>query len=318
MRSGAAAGHDGYFHESAFYQSDDEFLALVAPFFADGVRAGEPVMAAFTPANQRLVRKEFGEHDIRFLDGEAQYLRPAGAIRRYRELFAECVAEGATQIRVAGDVPHPGTGSPWGWWARYEASVNRLYDDFPVWGLCPYDLRTAPAEVIDEVRRTHPYLATANGHQGNAAFVDPVTFLTGRVDPWEDPLEHTRAAVELVDPTPNEVRQSIAALSDLVDLSEEDRTGLLVAVSEVVTNAILYGAAPVRARIWTAPDRILVTVTDGGPGVSDPFAGLTFPASSQPGGRGLVLAHQLCGYVQLRHDAGGFTVCLVAGTPTLT
>jgi len=317
MRSGAAAGHDGYFHESAFYHSDDEFLGIVAPFFADGVSAGEPVIAAFAPANQRLIRKEFGEHDVRFLDGEAQYLRPAGAIRRYRELFAECVSEGATQIRVAGDVPHPGTGSPWDCWARYEASVNRLYNDFPVWGLCPYDLRTAPADVVDEVRRTHPFLATTHGHQDNAAFVDPVAFLSGRVDRWADPLEQTPAAVELADPTPTEVRQAIATVSDLVDLSDEDRTGLLVAVSEVVTNAILYGAAPVRTRIWTGPDRILVTVTDRGEGVTDPFAGLTFPASSQPGGRGLSLAHQLCGYVQLRHDTAGFTVCLVAGTPAV-
>jgi len=318
MRSGAAAGHDGYFHESAFYRSDDDFLAIVGSFFTEGVAAGEPVIAAFAPANQLLVRKEFGDHDIRFLAGEAQYLRPAGAIRRYRELFAECVAEGASQIRVAGDVPHPGIGSPWDWWARYEASVNRLYNDFPVWGLCPYDLRTAPADVVDEVRRTHPYLATATGHEGNSAFVDPVTFLTGRVDRFQDPLEQTPAAVELADPTPIQVRQAIAAVGELVELSEEDRTGLLVAVSEVVTNAILHGTAPVSARIWTGTRRILVTVTDRGPGVTDPFAGLTVPDRTQPGGRGLSLAHQLCGYVQLRHDAGGFTVCLVAGTPAVS
>ena len=32
MRTGAAAGHRGYFHETAFYSSAEEFLAIVVPF----------------------------------------------------------------------------------------------------------------------------------------------------------------------------------------------------------------------------------------------------------------------------------------------
>lgn len=171
MRSGAAAGHRGYFHETAFYDSDDEFLALIVPFFTDGLAAGEPVVSAFAPANQQLVRDAFGPGTgICYLGGETQYLRPAGAIRRYRDLFAGYVAEGARQIRVAGDVPHPGTGASWDWWARYEATVNHAYDDFPVWGICPYDTRTAPEHVLADVRRTHPHVGHGRDHATNPGF----------------------------------------------------------------------------------------------------------------------------------------------------
>ena len=46
MRSGAAASYSGYFHEAAFYDSDDEFLAIVVPFLTEGVEAREPAMVA--------------------------------------------------------------------------------------------------------------------------------------------------------------------------------------------------------------------------------------------------------------------------------
>jgi hypothetical protein len=64
---------------------------------------------------------------------------------------------------VASEVPHPGVGAPWDGWARYEAAVNRAYAEFPLWGLCAYDTRITPGPVLDDVARTHPYFATADG-----------------------------------------------------------------------------------------------------------------------------------------------------------
>jgi hypothetical protein len=134
VRSGAAAGHAGYFHETAFYDSDEHFLAIVVPFLRDGLEAGESVVAAFAPVNQGLLRDCLGAGSgVRYIEGEDQYPRPAGAIHRYRQLFGELVAGGAAQIRVAGDVPHPGVGVPWDWWSRYEAVVNHAYAEFPLW-----------------------------------------------------------------------------------------------------------------------------------------------------------------------------------------
>ena len=50
MRTGAAAGHRGYFHETAFYSSAEEFLAIVVPFRQGALKAGEPAVAALSDA----------------------------------------------------------------------------------------------------------------------------------------------------------------------------------------------------------------------------------------------------------------------------
>lgn len=312
MRTGAAADHRGFFHETAFYASDEDFLSVVVPFLSDGVAAGEPTLAVFAESNEQLVRDAMGaDSGVIFVRGDAQYQRPAGAIKRYREMLAAHVAAGAAQIRVAGDVPHPGMGVPWEWWARYEAAVNHAYDDFPMWGLCPYDIRNTPDDVLDFVRRTHPHIATPLGHSANLAFQDPFAVLADRVTPWRDPLEDTAPAIELSGPTTAQARGALVAVQTTAGLPDDDLSGLLLATTETVTNAVLHGCPPVLLRLWAAPGRIVVTVTDHGPGPADPLVGLV-PGTS-PGGWGLWLAHQVCSYVSLQREPGGFTVRLLGG-----
>ncbi|GIH02010.1 anti-sigma regulatory factor [Rhizocola hellebori] len=318
MRTGVAAGHRGFFHQSAFYGSDEEFLAVVTPFLADGLGAGEPTVVAFSPANEALIRAAFGnDSGLTYLEGEAQYQRPAGAIRGYREIMANLVARGATQIRIVGDVPHPGLGVPWEWWARYEALVNHAFAEFPLWGLCPYDTRTAPPEVLDQVRRTHPHLATPHGSLANPAFEDPREFLNRITPRWHDPLELTRPLFELRDPPAAAARDAVTQAGRATELSGADISGLVLAATEAITNAVLHGRPPVRVRIWAQPRRVVVAVTDHGTGPDNPFVGLIPARESDDGvgGLGLWLAHQMCSYVSLNRDSDGFTVRLIAETP---
>lgn len=316
MRTGPATGHDGIFHEAAFYASDEEFLTVVLPFLLDGVAAGEPAVSIFGDHRQQLIRSAVGAGSgVVFIDGSHHYQRPAAAIRRHRDMLAGYVADGAAQIRVAGDVPHPGVGVPWEWWARYEAAANDVYDEFPMYGLCPYDTRIAPPEVLADVRRTHPHVVTADGHrQRSSTYDDPRHFLATAVTSWPDPVEAGPAACDLSDPSPAAARAAIGDLQRVAALGDDDLSGLLLSVSEVVTNALIHGRPPVRMRAWAEPARIVVTVTDGGPGPDNPAAGL-MPAGG-PGGLGLWLAHQMCAYVSLRRGPDGFTIRLVAGHVT--
>jgi anti-sigma regulatory factor (Ser/Thr protein kinase) len=320
VRSGAAAGHRGYFHETAFYGSDDEFLRIVVPFIRDGLEASEPTLVAFGPTNTALIRDVFADApELTFLHAADQYARPGRTIASYRRMLADRVARGATQIRAVGDVPHPGLGAGWNCWARYEAAVNHALDDFPIWGLCPYDTRLTPDHVVEDVVRTHPRIATGDGeHVVNPGFEDPIAFLAGRRTPRPDPLEAGAPAVDLVDPSPSTGRNAVraACLDTALDASEID--DLVIAVSEVVTNAWHHGRPPVRLRAWAGPERVLVAVNDRGPGPSDPFAGLLVPDRGEsPGGLGLWVTHELCRDVVLGHDAGGFTVRLLAGSPVI-
>jgi len=316
VRSGAAATHVGYFHEALFYGSDDELLAAVVPFIEEGLAAGEPTLVVMDERRTELVSAVLPDPRVRFLDH--QYLSPAATIREYRRIFTALMSEGAQQIRVVGEVPHPGVGVSWESWRRYEAVVNYAFDDFPVWGLCPYDLRITSPEVIDDVRRTHPWVSEDGEPVASPTFEDPRRFLAERHSIGFDQLEMTTTRFELADPTPSDARRAVERVAASHGrLDEEDRSGLCIAVSEVVTNATMHGRPPVVVRCWADDRRVVVTVRDqgSGPGPERPFVGLVQPAGDGLGGLGLWIAHQSCADVVLRTDESGFTVVLSAGDP---
>jgi anti-sigma regulatory factor (Ser/Thr protein kinase) len=299
-------------HASGLFDSDEEFLRIVLPFLAEGVDAGEPVAVALTADNENLVREVLGDR-VTYIDAHTQYDRPAGTIRRSRELFGEHVAAGATRIRMAGDVPADRVSGAWDWWARYEAAVNDLYNEFPVWAICVYDTRTTSEPVLAEVRRTHPYVALADGHTANPAFENPRTFLEQRRSGWRNPMELTPVTIELRDPDAAAVRHAIRTVA--ADLTPDELNGLLLGASEVLTNALLYGRPPVTVQVWATPRRVVLVVRDQGPGPADPYVGLRPVPGAPVGGMGLWLAHQLCAYVDMAREPDGFTVRLVAGDP---
>lgn len=254
MRTGAAAGHPGFFHQMALYGSDEELLEIVVPFLAEGREAGEPVLATFGEHNTALVRDALRDTEgIEFVPAPRQYRNPTLTIDDYRRRFAAHRAAGAAQIRVVGDVPHAGTGACWDTWARYEGAVNHVYDEFPVWGLCPYDTRTAPDEVLEDVRRTHPFEALPGGrHRPGEHFVEPDLFLAGRPAPAPHELQGRSPDVVLLDPSPADARHTVAALAR-DRLGPEGTDDAVIAVSEVVANAHRHGAPPVRLEAWAAP-----------------------------------------------------------------
>lgn len=314
MRSGAAAGHAGYFHETALFASDEQLLQLAVPFLRGGQEADEPTLVVLGEGNAALVRDALGDADgVTFIGGGEAYGNPAQTIADYRARFASLVAAGASQIRVVGEVPHPGTGAEWDGWARYEAAINHAYDDFPLWGICPYDLRITPDDVLEDVLRSHAHVASPCGaHRPNPAFEDPVDFLAARRVPPRDPLEDGAPDLEELDPTPAGARRAVEALARRV-LPQGRLDDLLLGVSEIVANAVLHGRAPVVLRARRGARRIVVTVTDSGEGPADPFAGLLAqPVGARPhgAGMGLWIAHLLCTDVALRREAEGFTVRL--------
>ncbi|GAA2697456.1 sensor histidine kinase [Actinoplanes palleronii] len=316
MRTGAAAGHAGYFHTAGCFGSDDELLGLAVPFLTGGAASGETSVVVLNDRNAQLVRDALpAGAAVIFLPGGAVYERPAAAIRSYRKLLAGHVAAGASQIRIFGDLTAVTHGATWDWWARYESAINRAYDDFPLWSICAYDTRTTPPAALADVMRTHPWTALPDGRNvPNAGFTDPHLYLGERHPPTPDPVLDGEPAAELIDPTLSEARQAVRG-ADRGHLASTEVDDLVVAVSEAVANAQRHGSGPVRLRVWSSIDRLVVTVTDAGTGPEDPFAGLVPAGDGTNGGLGLWIAHQSCNHVALyRHD-DGFTVRLTAGDP---
>ncbi|ONI83151.1 hypothetical protein ALI144C_16740 [Actinosynnema sp. ALI-1.44] len=309
MRTGA-----GYYHETAFYDSDDSMLGLVLPFLTDGVRAGEPTWVAFTEANERLVRSALPDTSgITFLPGADQYSRPASAIKSYRQMMAEHVARGAAQIRIVGDVPHPGMGVPWEWWSRYEHAANEAFKEFPLWGLCPYDTRITPAAVLADVTRTHPHIAHGNGHHTDNPAYRP-SHIPTTTDPIDE-LELSAPLGELADPSPVEARHAAVKACAGTRLTQARIDDFVFAVNEAVTNAICHGHPPVTLRLWADGSRVMAAVTDHGRGPTDALAGMMPATNSATAGLGLYIMHLTCDYVAFSREGDRFTIRILAKSP---
>jgi anti-sigma regulatory factor (Ser/Thr protein kinase) len=254
---------------------------------------------------------------VEFIGDKSLYATPARAIAAYRRLFEFHVAMGAGQIRIAGDVPHPGNGGPFEGWDRCESAVNTVWQDFPVWGRCLYDTATAPQAVLDIVERTHPRIVSPAGdHRASHPYQDASVFEGLPYAP--DPLEDFTPTIELVNRSAADARHALAQIGPgrIAGTTLDD---LLIGVSEAVSNAQRHGRPPATVRIWATPGRIVVTVHDKGRGPTDHLAGL-IPAPGNTPGRGLGLGlwamHQLDIDVALRHADDGFTVRLRSGTTT--
>jgi anti-sigma regulatory factor (Ser/Thr protein kinase) len=314
MRTGAARGWAGNFHEAGFYSSDAEFLSLIVPFVTDGLAAGEPVVIGYDDRKCDLLRGALPRSDaVTFIGDASLYSSPARAIEAYRQQFELHVAAGAGQIRIAGDVPHEGNGGRFDGWDRYESAVNAVWQDYPVWSRCLYDATTVTDDVRDVVERTHRRLVTPDGGADASPRYQDVPDFEG-LPPTVDPLEVAAPVVGLVDASLKETRRRIEDVAHgQVDAATLDE--LVFAVSEAVINAQLYGKPPTTVRVWTSEDRIVVHVHDTGPGPGDPLTGLVpEPRGSCGAGLGLWLSHQLTHIdIALITDAAGFTVRLRGG-----
>lgn len=307
-----------FLHEAAVYDTDEEFLAVVVPFLRAGLAAGEPTLLGVNRRQEGLVRESLDGDaaGVTMLAGESQYAHPLSALRLNHELFAGHVAAGAPRVRIVGEVPHPGTGAAWDGWVRYEAVINHLYSAFPIWGICPYDTRNTPDDVLADVRRLHTHLATPGGSVASAGYTDPAAFLAERAAVAVDVLEDTEPHVVLDDPRPADGRHAVAALARTAGLDADGTDDAVLAVNEAVSNAIAHGRPPVRMRAWAAADRVVVAVRDRGTGPADPYAGfLPGPASRLQAGLGLWVLNQVCSRVALTSGPEGFTVRFVVGTP---
>ncbi|MEV6845780.1 sensor histidine kinase [Actinoplanes sp. NPDC051411] len=313
MRTGAAAGHHGYYHEAVCYDSDEHLLAVVLPFLTGGAEAGEPTVVALGERNTALVRDALaGDSRVTYLASDETYARPAAAIRAYRKMLAGHGAAGAGQIRIAGELP-ASFGPAWDSWARYESAINHAYDEFPLWSMCAYDVRTTPAPALADVARTHPRTALPDGrHPAGEAYTDPRTFLAERRPLPPDRLRATAPRADLTDPTSAQARLAVRRAAP-PGLAASDLDGFLVAVTEAVTNAARHGVPPTRMRVWTDTDRMIVEVADRGDGPKDPFAGLLPAGHGHGGGLGLWITHQICDHVAFGSDERGFTVRLTTG-----
>ena len=77
MRTGAARGQVGHYHEAGFYGSDAEFAALIVPFAEEGIAAGEPVIIGYDDRKSGLLRSWLTDPSaVTFIGDKSLYATP--------------------------------------------------------------------------------------------------------------------------------------------------------------------------------------------------------------------------------------------------
>lgn len=302
-------------HQCLVHDAEEQAAAVAAPLLRAGLRAGEVVAVH---GSARLVAAVAGAVDddrLRVLVHEGPTTVPAVVTELQRYVQGE-LARGARGLRVVGE-PDLGPG-PRGWAERlrYEAVIDHLLQDVPVRAVCTVDSRRVPASAAASLLAAHSHLAGPRGRpEPNPAHRAPAELLE-ELEPRTDPLEGSAPVVDLTGvAAPAAARDAAREVAMGTRLPAGAADGLVVAVSEVVTNALVHGLPPVRLRVWADADRVLCAVTDAGPGHDGALAGYRLPRAAPLSGAGLWAARQLVASVRARRDATGFTVLLDAVRP---
>lgn len=310
-------GGGAHVGDALVFGSDAELVELVAPFLRGGLAAGEAVVLVCADRRSALLVDAVGaDPRLAVLPVPQVWRRPLDAMRDYERLIEQEVRAGR-RLRVVADSDFGAGPLDWSEWARFEAASHHSARADPVWSICLLDRREAPEPVIAATERLHANCWNHGVRTGSPTYAAPAENLRRDAYVRTDPLERTPPAVRADD---------VAGPSDLAGLrhavgTELARAGVppwrshefVLAVSEMVANAIRHGRPPVRARLWSTPRRVLCTVTDAGAGFDLPLSSYLFDPA-QPG-LGLHLARQLCDQLNLCWTPAGFTVRLALLAP---
>jgi hypothetical protein len=136
-------------------------------------------------------------------------------------------------------------------WSRYESLLNLAFAGAPVSMVCPYDTRALAPDVLDAACRTHPHFVQDGRRSRSAAYAEPADFLAGM--PAPGPIVDAAVLAEFsVESDLGTLRREVIATGSESGLTDERVEEAVLAVNELVTNALLHGLRPVVVRLLAA------------------------------------------------------------------
>lgn len=154
-------------HVAAFFSTDAGGLRLTVPFFAEGLRRGEPcLLAADGPVLDRYLdaMKREKDLDLEHALKEGQFTiiqfkggTATGAIAEWEDAFARILAKGQFVIRIAGEMlSERDMFSSEDEMLRYEEAFEVMYRRYPVVVICQYDVRAFSGVTLLRALKAHP------------------------------------------------------------------------------------------------------------------------------------------------------------------
>ena len=290
-------------HSALVYESQDEYVARAVAFVREGLDAGEGAVVGNTRSGLAAVRDALGADSARvtFIDVGAAYTRPARTFAAYHQVYADEFKK-ATSVRVISDVQYGPEPAEWEMWMGYEALMNQAFAHLPTWAMCTYNADGLPDRLLETVWRTHPEVGTGTGWTTSEHFEDP-THLLREITPLPEPLPDLRSI------SPGRgleaLREKLAQELNADGVTEAKTLDMLIAVTEIATNAEDHGGGVRDVRVGRANGRFVCEIVDRGNGFDDPAAGYLPPRKGI--GRGLWVARQLTWRIDFFRSPQGFT-----------
>ncbi len=297
-------------HDAFIYDSDEDYASTLVPLIEAAQEAGDTVLAVVPRHNAALLRSALGDAAgaTEFVDAETWYEHPIATIAAYEAILRGIPA--GTRAFVIGEVQFGTSEADWTSWTRYEAALNTALRRYDARVVCPYDARVLPVRVVEDARRTHPYLLATTEARRSDRYLDAPTLFS--LLPPTVAVPAGRPDVDLlVDGRLGSARRAFAAVAAEAGFDAESTGDLTLAVNELLTNAVTHGGGAARLRVWTSGADLTCVVDDAGGGVDDPLIGYAGPPPGSPRGYGMWLARRLFDRSEfLRSPTGGLSVLL--------
>jgi anti-sigma regulatory factor (Ser/Thr protein kinase) len=294
-------------HEALFYAGRDDFVRGTGAFLRDGVEAEEPALVVVDAAKIALLREELGDAagGVQFADMAEVGANPARIIPVWREFVTRQAPTGRRLRGIGEPISPERTAAELAECERHESLLNVAFASSPSWWLlCPYDTEALDPAVLEEARRTHPFVLEEGVGQESADYYG----LSAIGAPFAEPLPEPPASAQELEfgAGPLEaLRRLVGRAAAAAGLDPSRAADFVLAVHELATNTVRHGGGRGTLRLWREPDALVAEVSDAGR-LDQPLAGRERPLAGQPGGRGLWLVNQLCDLAQIR--------CFQAGT----
>ena len=192
---------------------------------------------------------------------------------------------------------------------RLEAAINVVFAKADVDLLCPYDAGSLPAHLLEIGQHTHDAVRVDGVLTPNPRYDDPFDVLAGLSAVVPPPPGAT--SIDCASPADVAgARRLVRSRGAEAGLDPDVVADVALAVTEVLTNALLHGAPPALLHVYQESATWVCHVHDGGRGPMDPLIGLVPPAQPSDHGYGLWLARQLCAAVDIGNDRSGTHVRL--------
>jgi anti-sigma regulatory factor (Ser/Thr protein kinase) len=294
-------------HDLLVHDGEADFEAHVVPFLRAGIADGETVLAVAGSGGHELLADALGpERDaVTFIANDTVYTRPEAALASYDRTLRSLYHRGATTVRAVAVMPVCETVADWQRWISYEAIVNRALAHHPAWVVCAYDSRVVDADVVEDLRATHPQLGGCACHE----YRDPAEIVRERAcEPDAAPLAQLRSLPLPIDAPA--FRAQLTAEMSAAGVAADRACEMRLAASEVYGNASRHGCGLRAARAGLVDERFVCELSDHGPGIDDPLTGYLPPREGATGGFGMWVARQATERMDLETTPEGLTVRL--------